>query len=918
MADQREQPLEPIVSGSSPADVTDLYEEDHEESNGQREVDHLFDEDSADEDTTDETEQHDEPLRIDTDTNALQNVSDNASPPGSAFSPDSSDEDDDADDEAEGEDNDTESYEADEWEGFSDSNVPYSPPFVPIPAVWGIPDVDKKEIILYRGPRNNNATLYHSERRLSDPETRRNKIKAHQEAENRIVMPTPLRTTSSPDSPESPKNKQSVLPGPNPEAGDRYVVSPLQEGDLIPRPQSALGHRRSSTWDWSGEDDDEEEDSEWLKNAIKEIKTPRRKSEGSLSENLPSRSTVQVYLAGNAGVPLTPDHDTEPVSDNAGPPDDPVSPISPVDPSDQPDAVNDSTDEPSHDSDLPASLRVGTSESNIGDGAMVSSQADQETHLPTPTAPEGFNPVFDTAYARSQVPISPDPDGPETLTGLTPQEGIDAWWEFHNRTQPRPFRTNRNPDIQDETGDLTPMDDSSDREDAADFLSKQRFLLKQQEPEITVECASEDHKKTQEQLTIQMLKYRYQRNQTWYDLKDSEARVARRDKWITELEQRVAKSDQKIAHLTHDLDLTEHQYFVTKMQTEKLESQLGDCHGHGRELRAQVEDLSERLKESQESCANHDGICAELQAKIDELEEKLVSVENDESHKSTERQLQAEAETLRQQLRKCEDELVACRAHSEQLQSRKDELEVELETLRMTQQANDSSASNLSDRAQAAEELARDRQAIIDDLEARLSSRDSELTNARVASSQANEKYRDLEANKDKVQKDLDGSNTANATLQTDLDAARREVEILREELRLRRETSLEQTKLSSSPSPGPGARPSDECGTQKDTRDPSITPQQSARTRQNLEKLEETFHEEFSQEPPGWAERRRAIMRQPEMIRQLEARRAIREARQAVEREKTERISQRIAATFRMAGVEYDLTRARPSGAAV
>lgn len=937
MVDQREHLPTPSVSGSSPADATDILETGHDASNEQREIDHLFDEGF-----TYETEQHEQSLYVDTE-NARRESSDNASQPGSAFSPDSSDEDADADDEGEEGDNDTEEYQADEWDNSSNNNEPDTS--LPssqriLPAVIGEYDRYHSEYYLLLEKVGPNGKRLHVPKypRNDNVVTYKEKKDAHANAKDRLLRPSRLRTTSTPDSPESPSNKQSknqfgVLPEPSPQADDQPLVSPLSDREADSRPKTALGHHRTpkSGWDWSSEEEDD--DPNWHQKAIEDMKNPRKTSECGSSEDLPTvRNTEQdpvgspdALIAPNDGPQLEDDEEALPVS--------PVSPLDPVDFFDQPNAVNETSEQSSQASNLPLSLRVGNPDSDAGDGTVALSQAHQdfsEDHHSVATAPEGFNPVFDNAHLRSPLPISPDLNEPELLTGLTPQEGVDSWREWHDRVRPGRFRTNRNPNNGDETGDLNAVDDTRDREGAVDLLSRRRFLIRKEARNENIRTTSDpenDHEASQEYLQLQMHRYRYQRNELYYqrnqlynereglyyqrdglsrDLEESEARVSRRDETIQDTQDRVARRDRRIEDLESENEETANHYCAISLQKDKLSeenkelgSALNACHRHGKALQAQLEDLSKQLAESQETCANWDNTRTELQAKIAELEERLIAVENDDSRKATKSRLQAKVEALRRklQLGELQVELVACKAHGEQLQSRTDELEAEIGALVITQKANDSSASDLLDRLQAAEGLATDRQAIIEDLEAQLSAKNNELSDAQVLSSQANESYRGLEVNKDELQKELDESNAANKALQNDLDATRREVEALRKEVRLQREALLEHKQNPSSPSLVPRARSSNDRGTPRDNAIPPVLHEPQAETVPSPARPEQQdeVDAETTAEPTRWADRSRAILQQPSALKELESRRIAREKRQAEERERLAQIERRL-----------------------
>jgi chromosome segregation ATPase len=525
MAYQKENIQDPTGLGTIFEDVEFVVTTQHEGSEEQREVDHV-----SDEDFTDETEENATPLPLIVDSSPAD-VSEAESQPGSAFSSSSSDEDSDADDEgAEEEDEDDVADQAEEWVDPNDNSLSPPPPAEEVlvqPAVVGLRYFWGETYDLYKF----DGKRYHSS--SSDSEKYKRKKRRHRKATStRAVRPSPLRTASNPDSPISPKDKSSasgfgVLPEPSPEAEGAHIVSPLSDDKADPELPELASEQQApaAKRDWSEED---ESDTSWVPDAIAEVMGSDRDSGDDL---------VSPLEEADVETPDFDDEDGKVVSLEA------------------PTLDMDEYDEPEK---APEGFNP----------TFVGSSDEPET------APEGFKPTFVTLQPKKfHDPTSPDPDGPEILTGLDPRAGFDAWKEWHDRNDVdgQRFRTKYfMTDDNGKSGDLNVYDDS-DRSDAADFLRKQRLLLKEKKagasslPSIVMVPGHEpaerkaDRENIVEFMKIQMLKYRYQRNFFRYEfkicernLRDSQDRVSRRDETIQDLDGTILRREEMIAKLKSD------------------------------------------------------------------------------------------------------------------------------------------------------------------------------------------------------------------------------------------------------------------------------------------------------------------------------------------------------------------------------
>ena len=525
MADQRENNNHPTGLGLRFEDGQNTAEPQGDGIQGQREVEDSTDETFADfdGDFTDDTEQRAEPLHVAIDDTAAH-ANDSEPQPASAFSPSSSEgSEDEEDDAVEQDQDDNNSEQVEEWHDVVIHNTHPPPPVEPeyiLPAVRGRRNSDT----LYRVKLNGSLAPMHPD---LDQDERGFKRKMEQYARS----PSKRRTTIT--SPPVSPNKNTgtpeqigVLPEPSPEAEeDSHVVSPLEQHE---ESESAPEQHASATERvWSEED---EEDTSWVSDAIAEVKGSRRGSAES------SHDTEHGDLP-------------EPSGDAFGP----LSPVSPLDPAGALDALRDD------------------SEPDIEDDTAASSETpdqDLENSQWSAAPPMELAPVFVTPPSHLRDPTSPDPDGPETLTGLTPQEGIDTWWEWHDRVGMASFTTIRNRYNQDKAGDLNAVSESSDKDEAADVLIKQRFLLNRQvSGDITCNPdAKREIELVQEYVKLQMLKYRHQRNL----LRDEAERFRRDAKQFRNdavmLAGKVGRRDQTIHE--QDLALAERERTVQKLKTD--------------------------------------------------------------------------------------------------------------------------------------------------------------------------------------------------------------------------------------------------------------------------------------------------------------------------------------------------------------
>jgi hypothetical protein len=879
MAYQQENIQDPTGLGTIFEDAELVIETQDDDSDERREVDSMFNEDFAG-----ETEEHTAPLRVIVD-NSPADVSEAESQPGSAFSSSSSDEDDDADDEgAEQDDEGNDADQAEEWEDAIDNSVAPPPPAGEIhvlPAVVGRFSVYNNDYNLYRF----DDKCYHSS--SSDSEQYKKKKRRQEKATSTLdVGPSPLRTASNPDSPTSPKDISSasefgVLPDPSPEAEDTHIVSPLSDHDADPeRPESASEQQTpAAKRDWSEED---ESDTSWVSDAIAKVLGSDRESGDEL--------------------------------------------VSPLDEAD-----------------------VDTPDFHNEDAEVVSLEAppqDMDNHNEPETAPEGFNPTFVTLQPKKfHDPTSPDPDGPEILTGLDPREGFDAWKEWHERNDVdgQRFRTTYIITSEDgKSGDLNVYDDS-DRSDAANFLRKQRLLVKEKKagddrlsaivmvPGNTPAARKADRENMIEFMKIQMLKYRYQRNFFRYEfkicernLRDSQDRFGRRDETIRDLEDTLFRREDMIAQLKSDnaqllslLEDTDAAWDSERARREVLQDEQKKLLMFSEQYKKAAQQNAEKLRRDrserdadfqistimdvisqspiasdsesalEDQLADSDQHAHQLQSQVDDLLKQL--------EHATKGQAQAEAEAVRlrsQKMDEIEDKLATRRSHNESLKSRKDELELKVE-LETSRQASAKLTSDLSEHvkaAKAAEELA---QRQIEDLQAQLKAKVEQLATAEEKLTGASDDLGEIDADMVAWQKDYDGIfaelEVGKNKLQRALDAERQETKTLRKETASLRKALLARERNDS-------AALADISSPLRDTPEQQ-QPRKAAFSR-----------------PSAWVGRENAIMQQPNGASDLKSQRAAREERQEEELGLLDQIRQRMDSVFSILGIS-ELSYIPPQG---
>lgn len=598
MADQRENTTNPTGLGISYTDASNPPETQRDAPEGQIEVAHPIDEEFTyfDRDFTDGTEKHAEPLRGIVD-NAPANASDIESQPTSAFSPSSSEGGADADDGGAEQDDDVNNSEQAEerYDVDARDDLPPSsgkPIYVPnrVLGTWIREDNDWDL---------NRANHYYGKVPLhSKTESEIRRYNNRKSAEYRDALrfcgpqPSPLQTASTPDSPLSPENTQStmvigILPEPSPGAEDIDALSPPSDHAATPRPESAMGqHRLVALRKWSDEDED---DTSWVAGAIEEVTGSRRGSGESTPEDLPKVGYVDNDTSLAPETPTLQQDRAEHDDDNPdidGVIDQLISPLSPVSPLDEAEAPSALADR-----SLPATMANLASNivGCVAESSTTSSQ-DVENFRETVPATELFGPRYEMTLAELHAALSPDFDGPETLTRLTPQEGMESWkeWYDRNKAQPQRFRTSRIADTDGQSGDLN-LHIDTDRGDAADLLRGQRLLLKQAAPALskytervervanieliigkTDENRVADRESLQEFVKLQMLKYRYQRNEFYDKAREEKNRVGRRNQELAEEREMAKRRNQEIQAAHEGFEALLGQLHITAEENMKL------------------------------------------------------------------------------------------------------------------------------------------------------------------------------------------------------------------------------------------------------------------------------------------------------------------------------------------------------------
>ena len=556
---------------------------------------------------TDAPGQHNEPLEVVTD-HASAPGNNNEPPPKSDFSF-SSEDDEDADDEGQEEDDNEVDDEMD-WESEAPNNAPCQPHEEPIRAVLGVKGEHEdvfRENPYHRElpPDKRRPFRYHYRSDSDSDEHKKYREKVREEFEmqvepNVVVRPSPLRTASSADSPLSPKKTKPVgdaeiLPEPTPELRDRDVASSLEDRELTARPPTqnpTVLPTLAGGFDWSEED---EEDTTWFEQAVGTPSASRRGSGTSLEQ----ASTADQTPADAGDKGLT---NQESLSL--------VSPIDQVGGTGNEMVVCESgaDDETIYKSEaseheMQMSHRDVTASVSFQPSFAGAEDPDSPAEVQSPMTDQDtrpFAPVFEAEQhanrGRAISPTSPNFNGPEPLTGLTPEEGLEAWWAWRDRTKTdeRTFRNNRNFANQRDTGDLNPTNRRQDAPEALEYLNAQRLTLHQQlnvEKEHLQEMARRsygfseaikfDLKSTQEYIKLRMLKYRAERNRFF-------------DRAVDEY-QRVERRNEQIKGLNANLREAEQAYFQLLAEKESIEPALQKEREKRERLKAKYQEKSEDL-----------------------------------------------------------------------------------------------------------------------------------------------------------------------------------------------------------------------------------------------------------------------------------------------------------------------------------
>ncbi|GAB7326008.1 hypothetical protein MBLNU13_g10048t1 [Cladosporium sp. NU13] len=867
MADQRKNDVSPIGLGLTLDSEPNASEPQHDASERPREVEDLTDEnfDDFDPDFTDDVEHRAEPLRVIVD-HAPADAHEVDSQPGSAFSSSSSEGDEDVEEKNEVEEqdeNDTDFEHGEEWHDVDTSDQVPPLPVEPQPvhqAIHGVTDDDEIDHIYRVDYRSGRCSPLHRGTGLNSKQFR-----AKMNDYSRRPSKRQKVLTSPPVSPEyntgSPAG-MGVIAEPSPEAEeDDHIVSPLSEHEAS---EPALEQQASATKRvWSEAD---EEDTSWVSGAIAEVTGSRRGSAESFTADLPEQGT------GDASIPES--------SDDA-----PLSPVSPLDKAGALDALRDDSDSDVEDDVATPRETPGQHPESSGENATV---------------PIVDDPVSGTPPPHTRDPTSPDFEGPELLTGLTPKEGITLWWQWHDQLGNPAFSINRNPYNQDESGDFKYTIDSSGKDEAAAVLSKQRFLLNRMTSrEVrSISNAMSDVERTLEYMKLQMLKYRHQRNEYRLDADYLEAKVDRRDVTIKKLDDRIARRENTIQENQEELNLARKGFFKVVEDARELGVEKEKYYEAAKAMHAQKQTAEEAVEAMR---AEKEKFAKMLEQKIDEAqlelddrkkplefasimtvisqepiagEEELADRASEKVDHHTTTQVQAEVNELRTQLQKLtniESELVACKSDGAQLRSHRDELEDELRNLAMTRRANAGSDSDLTDRMEAADAFAQGHRAEIERLQ---------------GESVAWQTYAD----------------NSIAMIQAELDAAHEEVSALKEAL-------LEHGWSAYAPSRKNTVPLMSDQGTQTETRAPPSallrSPVKAVPAPLKASKRQQ-IHKEAPDQPSSWASRREAIMQSPSAAAELESRRVAREKRQAAELERLDRIRQSMDAIFKLDGLSY------------
>jgi hypothetical protein len=921
MADQRENDIPPTGLGLSFDDKSNASEPQHGVLQGPREVEDLTDENfhDFDRDFTNDVEHRDELLRVTVDHNPADSH-EAGSQPGSAFSPSSSEGDEDAAAEVEEQDeNDDNVEQAEAWHDVDIDNptpLPAAEPHPIYPAIRGMEDHNA----IYRvDPLNGELYPMHKE-------TIRNEFEFKAKMDQYSNRPSKRQKilTSPPLSPDhnNPGNTgmpadMGVIPEPSPEAEeDNPAVSPLSHYEAS-KPASEQ-HAFATDRVWSEED---EEDMSWVSGAIAEVTGSRRGSAESVTADLPGNDT------GNADIPES--------SDDA------VSPLSPVSPLDKAGALDALKDD---------------SDPNVEETAATSSESpDQhpESSQESATAPTEVEPVSDLPPLHERDPTSPNPAGPEFLTGLTPEEGIKIWWQWHDRPDKPSFNTNRNPFNQDKSGDFKFTIDGSGKEEAAVVLSKQRFLLNRMKSrDVTgISDSMSDVERALEYMRLQMLKYRHQRNDyrdqrnEWrLDAEALEARVGRRDNVIKEQDERIARRNNTIQEQEdiiqekqEEINEAEKIFFKAVEEVRDMGAQKEKAFEAAKAMRAQREEAMEAVNAMR---AEKEHLTKMLEQKIDEAQRELggrkeplqfasimtVISQDPGAGKAPdsnqhELQLQSRVDDLARQLtesqasratldetytalhgRIAELEKELARMVREQLDDiTKGSTQAEADELRAQLQTNFDTESELAKLQSRNNELEDELRTLAMTRRANAGS-DSDLTDRLE---EADLRAQDQQAEIERLQAESVAwqryADESIAAMQAELDAAHDEGNGLKDAL-------LEHGWSAYAPSRKHTMPLMNDQGTQTEVRALSALPKSPVKAvpkPSKATKQQQTHKQAFNQSS-NWADRKKVIMQSPSAVEQLESLRVAREKRQAEELERLDQIRQRMEAYWNLDEQSY------------
>lgn len=563
-----------------------------------------------------EAELDSEPLTVMTDSNTGDGPGEEEQPK-SAFSLSSSDGDEDADDEAEeeGEEDDGDyKYEEPQAENQAQyqeveeyQNLPYDARREyaskhPMPVVVAYRDDER----IYKPRIGGHAIAFHAEREKQGEEFEKKKEEYRLGRPSTPPRSSPLRTSSTPDllSPEdSPTAAIGILPEPSPMLVAPSEHDSTEDNQPTPRPASPNGRRFSAaSFDWSEEDEDDES---WIAGAIEEVRGPRSGPESSAVAASPPMDDVQQASQNETVVE---DTESEAEFHDA---DEEISSLEIERPSSPNRGASSNARIRSQERSFGFKLTPEALEDSLGNEA--SEPSGENTSAEAEKAPANFAPVFDGAEndvptAARGDPTSPNPDGPELYTGLRPAEGLEEWWKWHMRNQPRAFRTNRNIYNEDHAGDLA-GEKNDDTSAAAEYLRRNRWSLKEKaivvyggtvaQRAFNIKSNMED---TLEYLRLQMLRYRAQRNDYFEKAKATHARVGARDRTIAELESNLREVERSRREVREQY--TRLQPVLREWEIEK------DLHekerGRRKQLQGQLQNLtmfSEQYKKAAEENA---------------------------------------------------------------------------------------------------------------------------------------------------------------------------------------------------------------------------------------------------------------------------------------------------------------------------